>query len=359
MADSLYAIESRITQLLQQDKYRWQELAQLAMEVRQQELYLEKGLPSFTAWVRAIAQAANRQPSLFWRYLKAASYYLRQTDSDDLDLISDIKAAPEALDRLEKIERQAPRPIFEAMRDKVLAGEATVAECREVEKQYRPSDPLGNLNNRGRPTLGNEGSYGNFGKWRKSSDRTPAQQKGFEETLSRERATAALQSSLESYAAIWTKEAIERRYPPRNHRTHSNIVLRLGDSHHRLEQITIARWDLKQPKVILGAATRSCLADFEADSHWEIYRSCCHYFSFAIPKQDVALRQAILDQLPSHIGILAVDLDATPAHHGAIAFPVSIIRQPRRTEPDQIGQLYEALYEDLLDWNSKSARQEH
>ena len=356
MADSLYIIENRITQLLQQDKYRWQELAQLAMEVRQQELYLEKGLPSFTAWVRAIAQAANRQPSLFWRYLKAASYYLRQVDSEDLDLISEIEAAPEALDRLEKIERQAPRPIFEAMRDKVLSGEATVAECREVEKQYRPSDPI---SNRGRPTLGNEGSYGNFGRWRKQSDRTPAQQKGFEETLSRERATAALKSSLESYAAIWTKDAIERRYPPRNHRTHSNLVVRLADGIHKLEQITIARWDIKQPKFILGAAARSCLADFEADSHWERYRPFCHYFSFAIPTKDVALRQAIIDTVPSHIGILAVDLDATPAHHGAIAFPVSVIRPPRHTDPDQTGQLYEALYEDLLDWNNKSSRQEH
>jgi len=356
MTDSLYVIENRITELLQQDKYRWQELAQLAMEVRQQELYLEKGLPSFTAWVRAIAESANRQPSLFWRYLKAASYYLRQVDSNNLELISEIEAAPEALDRLEKIERQAPRPIFEAMRDKVLAGEATVAECREVEKQYRPSDPL---SNRGRPTLGNEGSYSNFGRWRKSEGQTPAQKKGFEETLSRERATAALKSSLESYAAIWTKDAIERRFPPRNHRTHSNVVLRLPDGIHRLEQVTVARWDIKQPKLILAAAARSCLADFEADSHWEAYRSLCHYFSFAIPKKDVALRQAIIDTLPSHIGILTVDLEATPTHHGAIAFPVTVARPPRRTEPEQVGLLYETLYEDLLDWNNRSTRQEH
>lgn len=348
----LKTIEARIRELLQQDRYRWQELAQLALEVRQHQLYLEKGLPSFTAWVRAIAEAAGRQPSLFWRYLKAATYYLRQVDSDDLNRIGEIEAAPEALDRLEKIERQAPRPVFEAMREKVLAGEATVAECRSVEKQYRPSDPL---SNRGRPPLGNEGTYNHFGQWRKRESHSP----GLEASLSRERAIAALRSSIETHAIHWTQSLAEKNIPPRNYRTHSNIVLPLAETTHQLEQLTIARWDLKQPKVVFGTAVKSCLADFEASSAWEPYLKICHYFCFAIPKQDQALLHAILDTVPSHVGVLAVDLDATLIHQGQIAFPVNVLRQPRHTEPEQLGQLYEALYEDLLAWNIKSARQAH
>lgn len=350
MAKPLTTIEARITELLQQDRYRWQELAQLALEVRQHQLYLEKDLPSFTAWIRAIAQAAGRQPSLFWRYLKAASYYLRQVNSDDLDRINEIEAAPEALDRLEKIERQAPRPIFEAMRDKVLAGEATVAECRDVELQYRPQQPL---NNRGRPRLGSEGSYSHFGQWRSAPTALSPQQ---QEDLSRDRSLAAIQSSLQTYAALWTRDALSKSYPPRHHHSHSQVTLRAPGQAHCLEQIVVTRWDIKQPKQVFGIAPKSCLADFEGQTDWEHYLPYCHYFCFAIPLQDKALQHEITDSVPHHVGLLGIDLQAEPDR--AIAFPIQVLRPPLRTQGDNIGELYAALYDDLLAWNSKTSTQE-
>lgn len=351
MSKPLNAIEARITELLQQDRYRWQELAQLALEVRQKRLYLEKNLPSFTAWIRAIAQAANRQPSLFWRYLKAASYYLQQVESDDIERVNEIVAAPEALDRLEKIERQAPRPIFEAMRDKVLAGKATVAECREIELQYRPQYTL---NNRGRPNRGDEGRYNYFGRWRDETIEPFSSEQ--REVVSRDRSNAAIRSSLQTYATLWTQNALGKSYSPRHHHAHSNVTVRSASKSHCLEQLIITRWDIKQPKEIFGIASRSCLAEFETQSNWEIYLPYCHYFCFAVPSEDKALQHQIIDSTPHHIGLLSVDFTAEPDHE--IAFPVTVLRCPRRAEAELAGELYEALYEDLLTWNSKSSTQE-
>ncbi|MDJ0581700.1 MmcB family DNA repair protein [Crocosphaera sp.] len=150
----LEQVNDRITELLRGKNYHWTEIAKLAIIVHKQELFKPE-FTSFTAWVKDIAIRCDRQPSLIWRYIKASRYYLQlvsnvevenkkdneDKDNEDLQLerLDEIKAAPEALDRLEKVQRQAPTPVFETLRDKVLNGKATVAECREIEKSYRPS----------------------------------------------------------------------------------------------------------------------------------------------------------------------------------------------------------------------------
>ena len=228
-------VNNRISELLQEKNSHWTEIAKLAIIVRKQELFKPK-FTSFTAWVKDIAEQCDRQPSLIWRYIKASRYYLQlvatgeneeeeneeeeneeeENEEEDLELdrLDEIKAAPEALERLEKVQRQAPTPVFETLRDKVLSGEATVAECREIEKAYRPTVPqitdanititsdadadaddddddhqqpskteeetqsqqqqqlepkTKTITNRGRPKKGREGSYSHLGKNKQSS----------------------------------------------------------------------------------------------------------------------------------------------------------------------------------------------
>ncbi len=220
----LEQVNNRITELLKGKDYHWTEIAKLAIIVQKEELFKPR-FTSFTAWVKDIAEQCDRQPSLIWRYIKASRYYLQlvsvsngedededenqnedENDNLQLDRLEEIKAAPEALERLEKVQRQAPTTVFETLRDKVLNGKATVAECREIEKAYRPSlissrsrseeeagqppstfttvndkvltegltDPLEQnqgqeqeslvITNRGRPKKGQEGSYSHLGQ---------------------------------------------------------------------------------------------------------------------------------------------------------------------------------------------------
>ncbi len=344
----LQSIESRIVELLQQDRYRWQELAQLALLVRRERLYLKRGMRSFTAWIKGIAEASGRQPSLFWRYLKAAVYYLRQVKSEDIERIGEIKAAPEALDRLEKIERQAPRPVFEAMRDKVMAGEATVSECRQVERQYRPEN---NLSNRGRPLKGAEGDYAYLGYWRTAKEREATQAQS--ESLSREQITQLLQHSIEAYVLTWSRDCTEADYVARNHAFYSGLKVYPNNQSQSqtLESLAIIRWDLIQPKAVFAVATKNCLAEFTQQQEWGSYLNLCHYFSIAIPKQDTALQQAIRQQTPSHVGILLVDLEATPTEAtGELNYGVEVARKPKRTEANAVGVIYEALYDEVMTW---------
>lgn len=342
----LQTIESRIVELLQQDRYRWQELAQLALLVRRERLYLKRGMRSFTAWIKGIAEASGRQPSLFWRYLKAAVYYLRQVESEDIERIGEIKAAPEALDRLEKIERQAPRPVFEAMREKVMAGEATVLECRQVERQYRPENAL---SNRGRPIKGAEGDYAYLGQWRSAKERETL--KAEAESLSREQVTQLLQHAVEAYVLTWSRDCAGASYVARNHAFYTNLKIPQGNQLQILESIAVVRWDLAQPKAVFAVATKNCLATFEQQQDWTIYLNLCHYFSLAIPKQDIALQQAIRQQTPSHVGILLVDLNTTPSEAtGELSYVVEVARKPKRTDANAVGVVYEALYDEVMAW---------
>jgi hypothetical protein len=196
-------VESRIKSILSQRENKWQEIACLALQVREKSSY-KPAFKSFTAWVNHIAIQCDRQPSLIWRYIKAARYYLdflkvRETppgtDGASSDCVKEpeankkeprevkppppllkeqlqgIIAAPEALEMLEKVQRTAPVEVFEKLKERVLSGSATVAQCRQIEREYRASLPpsaqaQAQKTNRGRPRRGQEGSYQHLGAWK-------------------------------------------------------------------------------------------------------------------------------------------------------------------------------------------------
>ena len=223
-------------------------------------------------------------------------------DSDDIEQVDEAKAPPEALEKLEKVERNAPQPVFEKLREKVLAGEATVKECRKIEQEYRPE---GEQLRRGRPPKGQEGTYQHLGSGEASSlttttpvidvtaievEQLPRNQVAV--TIARSR-SVSVGESLTNSLVDWTMQSSGMKYLPYHHQEHTEVRVSVDKKRLRLDFLAVVRWSYKRPKDVFGVEIKSCLADFEADKKWENYLNFCHYFCFAIPQSDEELRETI------------------------------------------------------------------
>ncbi len=76
--NKLTQAEQEIQNLLNQNEANWKDVAKIAIAVREKELFKQSGIKSFTAWVNYVARKCDRQPSLIWRYIKAAKLSGRQ-----------------------------------------------------------------------------------------------------------------------------------------------------------------------------------------------------------------------------------------------------------------------------------------
>ena len=377
----LEEIESRLSNLFRRSKADWTEMAKLTLKVQREKLYKQRGLSSFTQWVKQTAVTNNREQSLLWRFVKAAKYFLKLTDSDSLDRIHEAASIPpEALEKLEKVQRQAPTPVFETLKERVFAGEATVAECRQIEKDYRPTTAE-RRTNRGRPPKGEEGKVDYLGKWKdSSSDESQLEGSGdkgekIPELTSIATSISSSISSSQPLAVItrrqvapsikraikadytWMQECAQMRYPPRNWDTHEEVRISFQRQRLRLDLVGVVRWTLKRPKDLFVVEIKSCLQDFESDEKWERYLHCCNYFCFACPLEDEHLLYTIEEaasRIPS-IGILGVNFTASLGKN--LAYPVQVLRCPQRQggEGNKISLVYETLYERVLGWSATNS----
>lgn len=413
-------VNQRITELLQEKNSHWTEIAKLAITVQKQELFKSK-FTSFTAWVKDIAVQCDRQPSLIWRYIKASRYYLQLVAVDavgvggedqdlDLDRLTEIKAAPEALERLEKVQRQAPTPVFETLRDKVLKGEATVAECREIEKAYRPSRSItqsleaeaeaeaefnyqpstedqetqsdndshseeGSTNspesqqqdrlvitNRGRPKKGQEGSYGHLGQNKNKivTEVTDDDSDGEADEvvrlrldtgeLARNKIAPTILRSLSVNLVDWSKQLASMRYPAKYYQDHTEVRVNFQRQRFRLDFLAVVRWSFKRPKDIFAVEVKSCLEDFESDYKWTNYLNFCHYFCFAIPLsvENTDLLNAVKSISDDRVGILGIDFQA-PIDE-LCGYPVTVIEKPKKLDNQKhYGNHTHLVYETLYE----------
>ena len=126
--------EVLVKSLLQDSESDWKKVAKIAIIVREKQLF-QPQYRSFTAWIKAIASQCNRQPSLFWRYIKAGEYYLQTIASSDIDDIDRVTIAPEVLVNLEKVQRHAPIEVFKDIKEKALTGQLTVKDSRVIEQK--------------------------------------------------------------------------------------------------------------------------------------------------------------------------------------------------------------------------------
>ena len=344
--NKLTQAEQQIESLLNQNETNWKEIAKIALAVREKQLFKQSGIKSFTAWVSAVAQKCARQPSLIWRYIKAAKYYLHTINSNELEKINDALAAPEALVNLEKVERNAPAHVFEKLKDKVLAGEATVRETRAIEQEYRPL-PDQQEQRRGRPAKDKEGSYEHLGK---SKDEAEESKPIAIKELPRNQIAATISRSLKINLVNWTKKAGRKAYPPKLYQDHTEIRVNLDRHRFRLDFLAVVRWSFKKPKDIFGVEIKSSMSDFSSDDQWQNYLNFCDYFCFAIPQHEKELLQ-YLELLPD-AGILLVDFDSEIESN--MTYPITFHRQPKKQTgkyaPKFKHLVYEVLYEELLHW---------
>lgn len=380
----LNTAENQIQNLLSTNEADWKEAAKIAIAVQDKKLYEQRGYNSFTAWVTHIANLCDRQPSLIWRHIKASRYYLQLQGSNELEKINEIKAAPEALELLEKISRTAPQPVFEKLRDLVLNGDCTIRECRQIEKDYRPAQ---NLTNRGRPAKGQEGKYTHLGSWKKGaktigiaetaetaetktidiaetaetaenyadSDRPLSSQKFSK--IPRGQIATTIARSLSINLVDWTNKCGDMKYPPRNFKEHTEVRINVGGKRRRIDFLAVVRWSMKRPKEIFAIEIKSCLEDFSTDNKWTDYLDFCHYFCFAIPNNDSALRDAILiADLAASAGILSVDFNSEIRDD--LSYPVYVIRTPQKLFGNLAARTYETLYERALGWSGSDKDKE-
>ena len=362
--DKLTQAEREIQNLLNQNEANWKDVAKIALAVREKELFKQSGIKSFTAWVKMIATRCDRSPSLIWRYIKAAKYYLYTVGSNDVEQVNNALAAPETLVNLEKVEQIAPQKVFEKLKEKVLAGEATVIESRKIEKEYRPENKStkGNLNYFGKSTdyIDNKNEVGDKNEREDArvasflSSHAVEAIKEVSVTESRpNRIATKISNSLKINLADWTKKCLGMRYPPKHSQSHTEVRVNNQGKRLRLDFLAVTRWSYKKPKDVFIVEIKSSLADFENDSKWEHYLNFCDYFCFAILGGDLKLREAIEDNTNTEVGILEVNFSSKAGDRDGIYYKPNVYRKPKKLEPDKVCQIYETLYERVLGWSGK------
>ncbi len=331
-------------------------VAKIAIEVQQKQLFKDK-YKSFTAWVNAIAEKCDRQPSLIWRYIKAGKYYLESIESEDIEQIELAEAAPEVLVNLEKVQRHAPEEVFIDLKDKVLAGEVTVSESREIEQQYRPERPSKVTPQVVTPT-NTEVEEVKGGKDIESHVQEGLEKSSTTNTKSTPatRIADSIARTLSITLVDWSKNCAEMRYPPKFSQAHTEVRVNHERKRLRLDLVAVVRWSFKKPKDILAIEIKSSLSDFESDRKWENYLQFCDFFCFAIPRDDVDLWAAIEDQTNSEVGILGIDFETGLQQNEAYQYQqVEILRKPKRLAGNSKFLIYETLYERVLNWSGSDS----
>ena len=384
---SVAQAEQKIQKLLGTNEANWKDVAKIAIEVQEQELFKDK-YKSFTAWVNSIAKKCDRQPSLIWRYIKAGKVYLDSVESEDIDDIDRAEAAPEVLVNLEKVQRYAPLEIFNDLKDKVMRGEVTVNESREIEQQYRPERkpkiipelpsieidaqlpsveidtqlpsveidtqlPSVEIN----PQLPSveidiatpkglriEEGFDNV------SHHVQKGLEGLKDILTPNTPIAErISKNLSITLADWSSRCAGMTYVPKFSQAHTEVRVSHNRKRLRLDLVGVVRWSFKKPKDVFGVEIKSSLSDFDSDRKWENYLNFCDYFCFAIPREDTELWKAIENRTDSKVGILAVDFNSELQTSGV--HEVEILRKPKRLEGSSKFLIYETLYERLAGWS--------
>lgn len=351
---SVTQAEKKIQELLGLNEANWKDVAKIAIKVREQELHKDK-YKSFTAWVNAIAEKCDRQPSLIWRYIKAGKIYLESVESEDIDQIDQAEAAPEVLVNLEKVQRHAPKKVFTDLKDKVLAGEVTVSQSRKIEQQYRPERKLEpkiveiSNTNQAPTEISTEVST------EAPINKSPLNKIDFPRSIADK-----IANTLITTLADWSKKCTKMRYPPKFSQAHTEVRVSHEKKRLRLDLVAVVRWSFKKPKDVFGIEIKSSLKDFESDRKWENYLHFCNFFCFAIMKGDNKLRTAIEEHTDTNIGILEIDLNSritnrTKYYNGEY-YRVDVYRRPKRLSPDSVSSIYETLYERLAGWSGSDTQ---
>ena len=296
------------------------------------------------------------------------------------------------------MQRHAPLEIFNDLKDKVLAGEVTVNESREIEQQYRPERKSKVTATPQLPSIEIDAQLPSVeidpqlpsieidaqlpsvevGSVAKGFNTVQSHvQEGLgklkDMTTNGEPLADKIANNLSITLADWSKRCAGMRYPPKFSQAHTEVRVSHERKRLRLDLVGVVRWSFKKPKDVFGVEIKSSLSDFESDRKWENYLNFCDYFCFAISRKDTELWEAIENKTESKIGILAIDFEevASPGvspgvyddragsqknyssgAYATFAYPVEVIRSPQKLAGNSKFLIYETLYERLAGWSS-------
>jgi hypothetical protein len=156
-------------------KFTWAQTGQLLDAVESSRYWQKEGAASFTAWLRALAQALGRKERILWRYLSAMRYYQQlqaqlKARNGEIPTLAQLLPAvsPGHIELLFRLARVAPPDMVQSLTDRLMTSQVTRAELQRAWQTFRPA--LGGWTARGRGT----GKPTDRDNWRQRDDLSKA-----------------------------------------------------------------------------------------------------------------------------------------------------------------------------------------
>jgi hypothetical protein len=359
----LKEIESELKSLLTRERRQWTKTAQLLIEVDRNNLYKEKA-KSFSQYIRHLAQEFGIHESNFWRIKKAGEYYLKLNNTDDYQVIDDAKTTPEQVEILTKISTAAPPDIVQNLEKRMVAGETTRQELRDIWKTYRPikegktergrkpKKPLNELNQQ--PEVEDEVEI--------EVDQLDQLDQSVKAVKVAKMAAANIIEALKNYKwAIDTIDTIDSIDSINSNIFHDQfhlfyeVAVASGSSRYsrRIDVVGI----LKEPKqalpTVIGVEIKVNINDLKRDMKLTEYIPFCHYFYLAVPNEQ-AMIDAAASVITPNIGILCVTDEIVDGRYQVVIIrKASLISNPNST---LLGEVYGKCLCHALGWIGEGER---
>jgi hypothetical protein len=138
------ALANEVAALIRRQPRSWAQVSWVLDQVERAG-YWEGRAQSFSEWLTSTAAKIGMKESSLWRYLSAGRYYQKlrkalqggNVPCPPLEKLPET-ISPESLEILAKIERVAPKKLFEDVGERVLGGSVTRHQLREIWQTYRP-----------------------------------------------------------------------------------------------------------------------------------------------------------------------------------------------------------------------------
>lgn len=346
---TLDEIETQLQSLLEYEKRTWTKTAQLLLQVERQGLFKEKAR-SFTQYIRQLAKRFKMHESNFWRIKKAGEYYLKLNETDDLEVITQAKANPEQIEILNKIRTVAPMEIVQDLEKKMLAGEMTQKEFREIWKAYRPAKE--GKTERGRKPKQDKQDKQN--KQDKQGESAPSVlvSTSFENEKTKTLVVSNVLTAANILEALrnshWMAYTFNQETIAR-FQIFKEIAVDTGTSQHarRIDVVAAVKETYKGTlPTILGVEIKVSERDLKQDIKMTEYQAFCHYFYLAIPS-DTNMIQLAIEVLTEDIGILCITDTISEGK-----YQIQVLRKalPLHPSPALVGEVYGKLLYHALKW---------
>jgi hypothetical protein len=377
---NLQTLENKLQNFLETEKHNWTKTAQVLIEIERRALFKEKAR-SFTQYVRQLAEQFQIHESNFWRIRKAGEYYLKLNDTTDIEVIGQAKTTPEQIEILTKISTIAPPDVVKGIEKKMIAGETTRQELRDVWKAYRPAKE--GKNERGgkfkKPLPSNLGDSDDpddpdantlplpFSPISPISPISPTSPTSptlpmppvLPIFLKPPRSPSAQAAQAITAANIvtalkdtqWAIETVKQKQIDHFH-LFKEVAVTAGSSRYarRIDVVAIVRETYKSllPTVI-GVEIKTSVNDLLRDMKLTEYMSFCHYFYLAIPN-DPAFIDAAESVTTRQIGLLCITDEVIDGR-----YQIVVNRKARRLQPHPaiLGELYGRCLFHALGWIGK------